>query len=155
MKNSINTKPKTYHWLALSRTHEYLWRSRQYYCTSKNAANGVESKSIFLKLIKPTTEQQLKSIDLLFGGGAQDHEQEIVMKDLYKKRCSHQKLWIENDIPALFVCGAPQLMGKSYEPSVGKKIEGLGIFDMESIHPGKDKPRLIGNVIAKTLETHS
>jgi len=63
------------------------------------------------------------------------------MKDLYKKGAVIKAL-IENDIPALFVCGAPQLMGKSYEPSVGKKIEGLGIFDMESIHPGKDKTKI-------------
>lgn len=95
-----------------------------------------------------TTDQQLKTIDLLFGGGAQDREQELVIKDLHKKGEILKEL-IEKDMPALFVCGAPQLMGNYYEPSVGQRIEGLGIFDMISKHPGPDKPRLIGNIIAE------
>lgn len=97
-----------------------------------------------------TTDQKLKTIDLLFGGGAQDHEQEIVMKDLYKKKELIKNL-IESDMPALFVCGAPQLMGKYYEPAVGKQIKGLEIFDMISKHPGIDQPRLIGNIIAEVF----
>lgn len=101
-----------------------------------------------LPINQDTTDQKLKSIDLLFGGGAQDREQELVMKDLYKKKASIKNI-IENNIPALFVCGAPQLMGTYYEPSVGQRIEGLGIFDMISKHPGPDKPRLIGNIVAE------
>ena len=95
-----------------------------------------------------TSDQQLKSIDLLFGGGAQDREQELVIKDLHKKGKTIKEL-IENNTPALFVCGAPQLMGNYYEPSVGERIEGLGIFDMVSKHPGPDKERLIGDIVAQ------
>lgn len=95
-----------------------------------------------------TSKQRLKTIDLLFGGGAQDHEQELVIKDLQTKKETIKEL-IENHIPALFVCGAPQLMGHYYEPSAGKRIEGLGIFDMYAIHPGPQKPRLIGNMVAE------
>ncbi len=101
-----------------------------------------------LNIDQTTTDKELKTIDLLFGGGAQDYEQELVMKDLQKKGKIIKEL-IEHDIPALFVCGAPQLMGNYYEPSVGKRIEGLGIFDMVSKHPGPDKPRLIGNLVAR------
>lgn len=103
-----------------------------------------------LNIDQTMSDQRLKTIDLLFGGGAQDHEQTIVMKDLMKKKKIIKDL-IENNIPALFVCGAPQLMGNYYEPAVGKRIEGLSIFDMVSKHPGSDKPRLIGNIVAKTL----
>lgn len=103
-----------------------------------------------LPINQVTNNQQLKTIDLLFGGGAQDREQEIVINDLYKKKKAIKDL-IERDLPALFVCGAPQLMGKYYEPAVGKRIEGLGIFDMVSKHPGINKPRLIGNIVAETL----
>jgi lipid II isoglutaminyl synthase (glutamine-hydrolysing) len=88
------------------------------------------------------------NIDILFGGGAQDREQHIVINDLRKKEKLIKKL-IENDVPALLVCGAPQLFGIYYEPSVGKRIEGLGIFDMTSIHPGPKKNRLVGNIIAE------
>ncbi len=94
-----------------------------------------------------TNDKDLLSIDLLFGGGAQDREQEIVMQNLHKKKKPIKEL-IERDIPALFVCGSPQLMGKYYEPSEGKKIEGLGIFDMYSKHPGPKDDRLIGNLVA-------
>lgn len=100
-----------------------------------------------------TDEKQIQSVDILFGGGAQDREQEIVMKDLMRKKRAIKNL-IEAEKPALFVCGAPQLMGKYYEPSAGKRIDGLGIFDMFSKHPGPKQDRLIGNVIAK-IETQN
>lgn len=95
-----------------------------------------------------TLNSKLSTLNLIFGGGAQDREQEIVMRDLHKKS-KNIKTLIEKGIPALFVCGAPQLMGKYYEPSVGQRIEGLGIFDMVTKHPGLDKSRLIGNLVAK------
>lgn len=101
-----------------------------------------------LPITKDTTLSQLRSVDLLFGGGAQDLEQEIVIKDLREKAPIIRGL-IEGGIPALFVCGAPQLMGEYYEPAEGERIEGLGIFDMVSRHPGKDVPRCVGNVAAE------
>ncbi|MEK7571597.1 MAG: cobalamin biosynthesis protein CobQ [Patescibacteria group bacterium] len=101
-----------------------------------------------LPITKETTDTQLQSIDLLFGGGAQDRAQEMVMDDLRKRGKVIKKL-IEQDVPALFVCGAPQLMGTYYEPAEGKRIEGLGIFDMVSKHPGTKAERLIGNLVAE------
>lgn len=101
-----------------------------------------------LNVDESTTDTKLRSIDLLFGGGAQDREQEIVIESLKKKQKTIKAL-IENHTPALFVCGSPQLMGRFYEPAEGKRIEGLGIFDMETKHPGPDKERLIGNLIAE------
>lgn len=111
---------------------------------------GVEIVSINEK----TTKEELEKIDLLFGGGAQDTEQSIVMKDLKGEKGDVIKTLIEHDIPALFVCGSPQLMGISYEPSVGEKIEGLGIFDMVSKHPGLKAKRLIGNTVGKIYWDH-
>jgi lipid II isoglutaminyl synthase (glutamine-hydrolysing) len=96
-----------------------------------------------------TTEAQLSKLDILFGGGSQDREQELVMRDLKGKKGTIIRKLIDDALPAIFVCGAPQLMGKYYEPAVGKRIEGLGIFDMETKNPGPDSPRLIGNVVAE------
>ncbi|MBI4096970.1 MAG: type 1 glutamine amidotransferase [Candidatus Levybacteria bacterium] len=95
-----------------------------------------------------STEKSLNTIDLLFGGGAQDREQEIVMRNLMKKKVLIKEK-VENGMPALFVCGAPQLMGTYYEPAEGKRIEGLGIFNMISKHPGPNATRLIGNTVAE------
>lgn len=106
-------------------------------------------KTEILEIDEKTTDKEIEAVDLLFGGGAQDREQEIVMRDLMKKKAAIKAL-IEKDKPALFVCGAPQLMGAYYEPGDGKRIEGLGIFDMHSKHPG-GQDRLIGNVIAEVL----
>lgn len=104
-------------------------------------------KVTIIPIDQKTNDQQLKSIDLLFGGGAQDREQTMVIQDLQRKKASIAYL-IEHDKPALFVCGAPQLMGNYYEPAEGERINGLGIFDMVSKHPGKNEDRLIGNIIA-------
>jgi lipid II isoglutaminyl synthase (glutamine-hydrolysing) len=109
--------------------------------------NGIES-TIF-SIDQDATVDEISKIDIIFGGGSQDLQQEIVMRDLGGAKGEMIRKLIENNIPALFVCGSPQLMGKFYEPAVGKRIQGLGVFDMESIHPGPDKPRCIGNTIAK------
>ena len=105
-------------------------------------------KTVILPIDQQTSAKQIESVDILFGGGAQDREQEIVMRDLHTKKTTITTL-IEHNKPALFVCGAPQLIGKYYEPAEGKRIEGLGIFDMYTKHPGPKQDRLIGNVIVK------
>lgn len=105
-------------------------------------------KTEILNIDQETNNKHLEAIDILFGGGAQDREQEIIMKDLQKKKATIKEL-IDNNLPSLFVCGAPQLIGHYYEPSVGKRIEGLGIFDMYTKHPGPKDDRLIGNVVAQ------
>jgi lipid II isoglutaminyl synthase (glutamine-hydrolysing) len=96
-----------------------------------------------------TSDSELNSVNILFGGGAQDREQEMVMSHLRKKRKQIAKL-IDDYLPALLVCGSPQLFGHYYEPSEGKRIDGLGIFDLATKHPGPRNDRLIGNVIAKS-----
>jgi len=109
---------------------------------------GIETK--VLPIEQNTSLEEMDKVDLFFGGGAQDRQQNIVMDNLKGKKGEVIKQLIEKGVPALFVCGAPQLLGHYYEPAIGQKIEGLGIFDMYSVHPGLNKPRLIGNIIAKT-----
>src|SRR5689334_14971084 len=54
-----------------------------------------------LPITQATTSKQLESIDLLFGGGAQDREQDIVMQDLQGNKSTSIKKLIENNTPAL------------------------------------------------------
>ena len=108
-------------------------------------------KTDVLAIDQDTPLSRLKTIDLLFGGGAQDKEQDLVMKDLKGKKAEAIKELIDHNVPALFVCGAPQLMGKYYEPAVGKRIEGVGVFDMITTNPGPDVPRCIGNIVARIV----
>ncbi len=102
-----------------------------------------------LSITPETRQSELKKVDIIFGGGAQDLEQEIVMSDLKGDKGAIIKELILDGTAALFVCGAPQLMGKYYEPAEGKRIEGVGVFDMTTKHPGLNQPRLIGNAVAR------
>jgi len=92
-----------------------------------------------------TNNRDLEDCDLIFGGGAQDRQQGIAINDLLKKGPVLKELF-DKGIPGLFVCGAPQLLGHYYMTGDGRKISGLGIFDMVSKHEGT---RCIGNTIAK------
>ncbi len=88
----------------------------------------------------------LESSDLLFMGGAQDRQQKIAAEDLKKNKGPVIKEMLEKNIPGLFVCGAYQFMGHYYRPAEGEDIPGLGIFDLYTVHPGKEKERCIGNI---------
>lgn len=96
-----------------------------------------------------STINDLRSCDFIFGGGAQDRQQGILVDDLRETKGPVLKKMFGRGIPGLFVCGAPQLLGHYYMTGDGKKLEGLGIFDMVSKHFGKLKPRCIGNTIGK------
>lgn len=101
-----------------------------------------------------TTEEQLRSCDLIIGGGAQDRQQTIVINDLCLRKGPVLKELFEAGIPGLFVCGSPQLLGHSYMTGDGETLKGLGIFDMESKHFGKHKPRCIGNMLCEISEDY-
>ncbi|PSO55776.1 MAG: cobalamin biosynthesis protein CobQ [Cyanobacteria bacterium QH_8_48_120] len=89
---------------------------------------------------------EFQSVDLFVGGGAQDRQQEIVMRDLRGEKAHALRQQIEAGTPGVFTCGSPQLLGHYYEPAFGQRIEGLGLFDLVSEHPGAEAPRCIGNV---------
>jgi len=63
---------------------------------------------------------------------------------------------ISNGTPGVFTCGSPQLLGNYYEPALGQRIDGLGILDLVTKHPGQNVHRCIGNVafdiVAQPLE---
>ena len=96
-----------------------------------------------------STAADIRSVDIIVGGGAQDRQQEIVMRDLQGAKAQAMGDKIHNGTPGVFTCGSPQLLGKYYEPALGKRIEGLGIFDLVSVHPGENTQRCIGNLVVE------
>ena len=94
---------------------------------------------------------ELQNIDFIFMGGAQDTQQEIVNKDLFSGKGEEIKKLINNNIPALFICGAYQFMGKYYLTAESKKLEGLGLFDLFTESSKVGEKRLIGNVMIKPI----
>ena len=106
---------------------------------------GIEVEIVPLKRETETTE--LERVDLIVGGGAQDRQQEIVMRDLQGAKADAIGQMLEQGTPGVFTCGSPQLLGHYYEPALGKRIEGLGLLDMVSKHPGIEARRCIGNLV--------
>lgn len=91
----------------------------------------------------------LKSCDLIFMGGAQDTQQEIVNVDLQNKKGKILTEKIEQGTPGLFICGAYQFLGKYYKTADHKELKGLGIFPLFTENPGERSVRLIGNVLVE------
>ena len=104
-------------------------------------------KVSIVPLKRETPPEDFKSVDIIVGGGAQDRQQEIVMRDLQGAKAQALQTKLETGTPGVFTCGSPQLLGHYYEPAKGKKIEGLGLLDLVSKHPGIEAPRCIGNLV--------
>jgi CobQ-like glutamine amidotransferase family enzyme len=97
-------------------------------------------------------EKKFSDFDLFFIGGGQDNQQEVVAKDLLKRK---QELIesVESGAVVLAVCGGYQLLGKSFETSDSIIIKGLDILGIETkaILQTKEKKqdRLVGNISAQ------
>lgn len=100
-----------------------------------------------IPLDQQTPVEAFTGVDIFVGGGAQDRQQEIVMRDLKGAKAHTLKAQLEKGIPGVFTCGSPQLLGRYYEPAQGQRIEGLGVLDLVSKHPGDLADRCIGNVV--------
>ncbi|MBI2767241.1 MAG: glutamine amidotransferase [Chloroflexi bacterium] len=87
--------------------------------------------------------------DLVLVGGGQDREQRRIADDLVA-RGPALKAAIEDGLPALAVCGGFQLFGHRYVDHQGGVIPGIGIFDLETRHPGPRSDRCIGDVVLAT-----
>jgi lipid II isoglutaminyl synthase (glutamine-hydrolysing) len=113
---------------------------------------GIETS--ILRVDEKTTTRELLNADIILGGGAQDRQQSLVISDLRERKGKVLKDLFDAGKPGLFVCGSPQLLGHTYQMADGTVLKGLGIFDMETKHFGKDKPRCIGNLLC-TLHTEA
>lgn len=86
-------------------------------------------------------------IDLYFFGGGQDLGQVEVAKDLMRGKGKIIKYEIERGVPLLSICGGYQLLGKYYQPKVGAKIIGIGLFDA---YTKAGEERMIGNIVVNS-----
>jgi len=84
------------------------------------------------------------SFDIIFLGGGQDYEQEIIQKDVLEQKGSEIMNAITGMKVFLCICGGYQLMGKYYKTWDGKEIEFLGALDLWTIG---GKERMIGNIV--------
>ena len=80
--------------------------------------------------------------DLLFIGGGQDFEQEVLLPDLRGAKTEELKAAIEDNLPVLAICGGYQMLGHYYETWDGQKCAFTGAVDLYTVG---SKQRMIGN----------
>ena len=68
-----------------------------------------------------------ENYDIVFLGGGQDYEQEIIQDDLLKVKGTEIKNAINHHKVFLTICGGYQLLGNYYKTWDGKEIEFLEI----------------------------
>lgn len=88
-------------------------------------------------------------LDILFMGGAQDRDQQLVGGDLLATKADAMKEAVEGGTVFLSVCGGYQMAGRFYRGMDGIELQGAGIFDLYTVHPGAKAKRLIGNLAAE------
>jgi CobQ-like glutamine amidotransferase family enzyme len=89
----------------------------------------------------------LSGIDLIFWGGGQDRDQELVFKDAAAHKVEAIRRAIDGGAVVLAVCGGYQLLGEYYVTADGKRLPGLALVDLHTV-PGAG--RNIGNVLIET-----
>ena len=89
-----------------------------------------------------------EAYDLLIIGGGEDREQRRIADDLVARGPAIRSA-IEAGLPALAVCGGFQLFGERYVDADGGVLPGIGVFRMETLHPGEGAERAIGNVLLR------
>jgi lipid II isoglutaminyl synthase (glutamine-hydrolysing) len=82
--------------------------------------------------------------DIVFLGGGQDYEQEIIQEDFLFQKGTEIKNAVSYNKVFLCICGGYQLMGNYYKTWDGKEIEFLGAIDVYTVAA---KDRMIGNFI--------
>jgi CobQ-like glutamine amidotransferase family enzyme len=82
--------------------------------------------------------------DMVFIGGGQDYEQELLRPDLLNEKAGEIKSYIEHGKVLLAICGGYQLLGHFYETLEGRKLKFLGALDFVTIAGTK---RMIGNLV--------
>jgi len=89
----------------------------------------------------------LSGIDLIFWGGGQDRDQELVFKDAAEHKVDAIRGAIDGGAVVLAVCGGYQLLGEYYVTADGKQLPGLALVDLHTV-PGSR--RNIGNIVIET-----
>ena len=88
------------------------------------------------------TQARLGDFDLVFIGGGQDFEQQVLLEDLHRGKDREIRAAIEDGIPFLTICGGYQMLGHYYETYDGQRCDFIGALDLYTVG---SKHRMIGN----------
>lgn len=82
--------------------------------------------------------------DLVFIGGGQDYEQNLLHADLLERKGPAIRAAVEDGLVFLCICGGYQLMGHEYVEHDGRRIECLGAIDVRTEAQSR---RMIGDTV--------
>ena len=86
--------------------------------------------------------KSLSGFDLVFIGGGQDFEQQVLLEDLHRGKDREIISAIEDGVAFLTICGGFQMLGTYYETYYGKRCDFIGALDLHTVG---SKTRMIGN----------
>ena len=72
----------------------------------------------------------LAGYDLVFIGGGQDFEQQVLLEDLHRGRADEIRAAANDGVVFLTICGGYQMMGRYYETFDGKRCDFIGLLDL-------------------------
>lgn len=88
------------------------------------------------------TKLDAKNCDLIFIGGGQDFEQEVLLEDLHRGKDEEIRRAVADGTVVLAICGGYQMLGKYYQTYTGERLDYIGAVDFYTVG---EKERLIGN----------
>ena len=92
----------------------------------------------------------LAGFDIVFIGGGQDFEQQVLLDDLHRGRAAELRSAAEDGVVFLTICGAYQMMGHYYETFDGKRCDFIGLLDLYTVGA---KRRMVGNYKFRCAES--
>ena len=92
----------------------------------------------------------LAGCDLVFIGGGQDFEQQVLLEDLHRGRDKELIAAVEDGVCVLAICGGYQMLGTYYETYDGKRCDFVGALDLYTVGA---KIRMIGNYMYQVPDT--
>ena len=94
-----------------------------------------ELRGIKVKLVPVSIGDEFdeKDFDIVFLGGGQDAEQNVIRRDFVEEKGPKVKDAIEHGMVFLCICGGYQMLGKYYQEHDGTKIECLGAIDVYTV----------------------
>ncbi len=102
---------------------------------------GIESEVIRVSIGE---KANLADCDLVFIGGGQDFEQEVLLSDLQSGKDREIRSAIEDGICFLTICGGYQMLGSYYETYDGTRCDFIGALDLYTVG---SRERMIGNTV--------
>ena len=109
-------------------------------CMSRRLAwRGIEANVTRLPIGESAP---LSRFDLIFIGGGQDFEQQVLLDDLHKGKDREILAAVEDGMTFLTICGGYQMLGSYYETFDGHRCDFIGALDLYTVG---SRGRMIGN----------